>query len=230
MILKQIFRYLFVLIYSIYLRKNKVTVKSKVNLNYNTSFGGNNIINKKTNIINSSIGFASYIGEDCFLPNSQIGKYCSIASNVKLLPYTHPTHNFVSTHPCFYSTLKQSGFTFVKIQKFKEILYFNSKEKLFIKIGNDVWIGNDVKLIGGIEIGDGAIIAAGAFVTKNVQPYEIVGGLPAKTIRFRFSQEQILELLNVKWWDLPFEIIRKNSEIFDDINNFIKCKEFFIKS
>lgn len=219
--IKKNIRMLLTYIYSIYLKTNKVFISSSIYLNSKTVFGGRNVIHPKCNILNSEIGFATYIGPSSILPNMIIGKYCSIASNVKVLPYTHPTKNFVSIHPSFFSTLKQSNFTFVENQKFEEILYMYQKKEIFGQIGNDVWIGEDVKIIGGLKIGDGAIIAAGSIVTKNVPPYAIVGGIPAKVIRYRFNEEQISFLLKKKWWDKTPEWLKNNVDLFSDINNFM---------
>lgn len=91
-----------------------------------------------------------------------------------------------------------------------------------IKIGNDVWIGANVSLRGGIEIGDGAVIGANALVTKDVQPYEIVGGVPAKHIRFRFDKETISALCKLRWWEWPREKIEENIEYFYDPKTFLK--------
>ena len=78
-----------------------------------------------------------------------------------------------------------------------------------ILIGNDVWIGTNVIVLGGTTIGDGAVIGAGSVVTKNVPPYAIVVGSPARVIKKRFSQEKILKLLNKKWWNLPVSQLKK---------------------
>ena len=94
-----------------------------------------------------------------------------------------------------------------------------------IKIGNDVWIAENVTIIGNVNIGDGAIIAFGAIVTHDIPPYAIVGGVPAKIIKYRFSQEIIDELLELKWWNLPYEFIVTLP--FNDINQCIlKIKEY----
>ena len=93
-----------------------------------------------------------------------------------------------------------------------------------IVIGNDVWIGLNVTILGGVTVGDGAVLAAGAIVTKDVPPYAIVGGNPAKIIKYRFSKEQIEKLLKIKWWDWPLWKVYDNMELIDDenINYFIE--------
>ncbi len=219
---KNFIRFFFMLFYSkILYFKRKVKVDSTVFLNKKTYLEGMNVIHDKTNICGASIGYATYIGRNGFFMDTTIGKFCSIGTNVKILPYTHPTAVYVSTHPSFFSVLKQSGFTFAKNQTFNEVLYYNEQENISVKIGNDVWIGDDVKIIGGLKIGDGAIIAAGSIVTKNVPPYAIVGGIPAKVIRYRFNEEQISFLLKKKWWDKTPEWLKNNVDLFSDINNFM---------
>lgn len=93
--------------------------------------------------------------------------------------------------------------------------------KKLVEIGNDVWIGSHVLIMDGVKIGDGAIIAAGAVVTKDVEPYSIVGGVPARHIRYRFSEEQIKKLLQLKWWEKDFGWIKEHYRDFRNINEFI---------
>ena len=155
-------------------------------------------VGRKTVVSSSLIGRYTFIGRDCYLPNAKIGRFCSIGNNVHVVAETHPSRSFFSTHPAFYSTGKQCGITFVKENLFEERL---SVEGYSCIIGNDVWIGNDVRIIGGVKIGTGAIIGLGAIVTRNVPPYAIVVGSPAKVIRFRFDQVAIDRLLDSKWWD-----------------------------
>lgn len=219
--IKQIIRFIFTFFYSLYLKSSKVRISSSILLNLRTKFEGNNVIHPNCNILSSSIGFGTYMGSNCELPNIEIGRFCSIAANVKVLPYTHPTKTFVSIHPSFYSTLKQADFTYVKFQKFEETLFFNKSKNVFARIGNDVWIGENVMIKGGVNIGDGAIIAAGSVVTKDVVPYAIVAGVPAKIIRFRFTDAQIESLLKIKWWGKDSSWLENHSELFNDIENFI---------
>lgn len=100
---------------------------------------------------------------------------------------------------------------------------FTSEDEL-IEIGNDVWIGTIAVILSGVHIGDGAVVGAGAIVTKDVEPYEIVGGVPAKHIRYRFSKEMIASFLRIKWWDWPLSKIEENIELFYQPELF--CKTF----
>lgn len=153
------------------------------------------------------IGRYTFIGRDCYLPNAKIGRFCSIGNNVHVVAETHPSR-FFSTHPAFYSTGKQCGITFVKENLFEERL---SVEGYSCIIGNDVWIGNDVRIIGGLRIGTGAIVGLGAVVTKDVPPYAIVGGVPAKVISYRFDEKRINEYLSSKWWENDDAWIKDNN-------------------
>lgn len=197
----------------------KIKIQKGSYISKNTVFEGFNKIGINTKF-KGEIGFASLIGNDCEI-EAKIGKYCSIGNNVNIIKYTHPSRDFVSTHPSFYSIRKQSGFSYTNKQLFEELLYVDENKKLPIEVGNDVWIGSNVTIIGGVKIGDGCIIGAGSLVVKNVEPYEIVGGVPAKFIRKRFSDEQIKFLLEIKWWNKGFAWLKENVNSFQNINNFI---------
>lgn len=204
-------------------RGKKVKFDFSCNFALNDVFcEGNNIFNKNV-VFRGKIGFGSYIGADSNL-NAVIGRYCSIASNVKCVAGSHPSNTFVSTHPAFFSTKRQAGFTYVEENLYREDIFVDN-EKHLVKIGNDVWIGSNVLLLPGITIGDGAIIAAGAVVTKDVEPYAIVGGVPAKKIKKRFTDDEISFLLKFKWWDKSSVWLKQNHKLFADINFFIKNGE-----
>jgi acetyltransferase-like isoleucine patch superfamily enzyme len=184
---------------------------------HNTTVGNNVTFYNNAHCYDSSIGAFSYIGARSRITNCSLGCFCSIAPEVLIgLGGTHPT-DLVSTHPAFYSTLMQSGVTFVNSTLFDE----TSKQ---ITIGHDVWIGTRAILVDGVSIGCGAIVAAAAVVTKDVPPYAIVAGVPAKVIRYRFSPTQIEFLLKFKWWDKSHEWLRDHSKYFCDIDSFIQTR------
>lgn len=202
--------------------KNKgVDVSSKAYVDKSTSFMGNNKIGRGSYLARCFIGLGSYVGTNCVLKRTRIGRFCSIGPNVKIVDGNHPTHTYVSTHPAFFRKEKFCGFEFNPGTVFEEYTYTDESKNWFCDIGSDVWIGDSVSILNGIRIGDGAIIAAGAVVTKNVPAYAIAGGVPAKVIRYRFSDEQIASLLRIKWWDLDMETLSKLSVSFSNIDDFL---------
>ena len=149
------------------------------------------------------IGYYSYLGKKVRIANKEttVGKYCSIARNVWLGPSQHPV-DFLSTHPVMYLDMPYGPNLPPECRcKF-------DGEKPPCHIGNDVWIGINSVIMDGVTVGDGAIVASNSVVTKDVPPYAIVGGVPAKLIRYRFSPEIIEALLELRWWDLPIEKIK----------------------
>lgn len=144
-----------------------------------------------------------------------IGAFCSIAKDVKIGLTSHPT-NWLSTHQFQYLGWQDINFS-------PKLSYVYSKP---VTIGNDVWIGDSAIILDGVCISDGAIIASGAVVTKDVPPYAIVGGVPAKVIRYRFPAPIIERLLATKWWEKDIELIKTLP--FDDVDaclNILEKKE-----
>lgn len=221
---KKIFLILNNMFLNVKIKKNKkVILHPKVKLNKNTVIADYVNVNKNCSLNNTTVGKGTYLAPNSELNNCIIGKFCSIASYTKVISGTHPTNTYVSTHPAFFSVNKQAGFTFVNENTFEEYIYVDEENQKVVSIGNDVWIGYDVTILEGVTIGNGAIIAAGAVVTKNVEPYTIVGGVPAKEIRKRFTLEEIDFLLNFEWWNKDFEWLEKNSYLFNDIKKFLKA-------
>lgn len=127
--------------------------------------------------------------------NVKIGRYCSIAKHAKIGLLQHPT-DWLGTSTRFYNVYEQNWYRFLG----KRVAVCNYDTQKIVEIGNDVWIGNGAILMCGVKIGDGAIVASGAVVTKDVPPYAIVGGVPARIIKYRFSEETIADLQDLQWW------------------------------
>ena len=163
-------------------------------------FQGYNVLGDNVTIQETSLGVFSYVSNKTQINKTKIGKFCSIGPSCIIGLGIHPTNDFISTHPIFYSSNKQSGTSFLKNSKFQEF-----KE---IKIGHDVWIGAGSIILDGIEIGNGAIVAAGSVVTKNVEPFSIVAGVPAQFKKYKFSQNQIEEIKKSPWWEKDIEEIK----------------------
>jgi chloramphenicol O-acetyltransferase type B len=180
---------------------------------YNTEFGKYNWIGRNTIVSNSNIGDYTYITENSVVTETTLGKFCSIGPNVRIAPGKHPTSVYVSTHSSLYSNPSNLLKSFVKEQLYK---YDRS-----VTIGNDVWVGANVVIIDGVTIGDGAIVAANSVITKDIEPYTIVGGLPGKPIGKRFEDDEIEFLLKFKWWDKPEDFIKKNISKWCSIKDFM---------
>lgn len=138
----------------------------------------------------------------------------------------HPTNDWVSTHPAFYKPQNACRKSYTDRVKFKVLKYVDSENKYIVMIGNDVWVGANVLILNGVTIGDGAIIANGAVVTKDVKPYSIVGVIPAKEIRKRFGEEDILFLRDHPFWLQTDAWLEERADQLEDIERY---KELFKK-
>ena len=159
-------------------------------------------INRNCVLDRCEMGFASYINQNTILKNVIIGKFCCISWNVCL--YGGSSHN--QDAPSMYTAYHWKSI-------FDSTLQHESPEKKKTIIGNDVWIGNGAIVINGVTIGDGAVIGAGAVVTKDIPPYAVVAGVPAKILYRRFSDRSIERLLKIQWWNWPKEVIAENEKL-----------------
>ena len=164
-----------------------------------------------SSFINSEMGKHSFCGYDCDISNATIGSFCSIANGVVIGGGMHPI-NWVGTSPVFYE-----GKDSVKA-KFSK----HKREKIKnTTIGHDVWIGQNVIIKQGIKIGTGSIIGMGSIVTKDIPPYSIYAGNPAKLIRERFDKETIDKLLKIEWWKFEDKKLMNYAQYFTNPDEFI---------
>jgi len=154
----------------------------------------------------------SYIAANTDVENAEIGKFCSIADHCRIGMSSHSLH-YISTSPIFTQTINALQEKWVE----KNVFIHKSEEER-VYLGNDVWVGSHALINGGVRIGNGACIAAGAVVVKDVPPYAIVGGVPARIIRYRFSEEIINLLEELQWWNLPESILKKHIALFQKEN------------
>lgn len=195
------------------LTDNSISWNDIVNTKHNSLLGDKVVLSGKFSIQDSQIGNFTSISTNSRISLTTIGKYCSIGPNFISGWGIHPIGG-ISTSPIFYSTSHSTGKVFSKTNKIVE------RER--INIGNDVWIGSNCTVLDGVSVGNGCIIAAGAVVTKDVPDYAIVGGIPAKIIKYRFNDETIKELQKIKWWDFENDNIQDVEKYFFNIEEFIK--------
>lgn len=160
----------------------------------------------------SSIGKYSYIGRNSFIINTKIGSFCSIASSCNIGGTGHPL-NWVSTSSVFHKwdNILKKNFSRHEYDIFSETV-----------VGNDVWIAANAMIKAGVKISDGAVIGMGAIVTKDVGPYEIWAGNPARMIRKRFDDETIEKLLKEQWWNWEDSKIEQRAEYFNNVKKFLE--------
>lgn len=190
---------------------SKVLRKSRGRAIRSSSISSLSKVESGTTVINSSFGPHSFCGYDCFFVNCEVGRYCSIAGRVIVGGARHPIE-YVSTSPVFLAH-KESIST-----KFSRHDYQWEARTV---IGHDVWIGEGALVKGGVTIGTGAIIGMGSVVTKDVPPYAIFAGNPARLIRYRFSDDVIDGLLKSEWWLYSDEKLRAAAPLFTDPHAFL---------
>ena len=188
---------------------------------HRTQFGKYCSIGTDTRIISSSVGRSSYIANNSNICFAKIGKFCAIGDNVRICLGNHPVKEIVSIHPAFYSRNGMGGPPYCKEEIFSGHKYLDSESNYVAQVGNDVWIGTDVRILDGITIGDGAVVGLGSIVTKDVAPYSIVVGSPAREIGKRFDEKTVDFLLDYKWWNKDEAWLRENSSLFHSVGDFV---------
>ncbi|OJU28234.1 MAG: hypothetical protein BGN92_07940 [Sphingobacteriales bacterium 41-5] len=169
-------------------------------------------------LVNVKIGKYSDIGYDCTILDTTMGAFCSLGANIIIGGAPHSL-DWVSTSPVFNRN---------KDHLTKKFAYHEFSLKGETRIGNDVWIANNVLIKKGVTIGDGAVIGMGSIVTKNVGPYEIWAGNPARLLKKRFDDKIIEGLLALRWWEWDDSVIEKNGDVFNSIQKFVeKHYEYF---
>lgn len=191
---------------------SKVVKKSRGAAILNSEIDNTAKIESGSQIVNSVMQKHSFCGYNCEITNAEIGAFCSIANGVIIGGGMHPI-DWLSTSPVFYA-----GRDSVKA-KFSEHERATPKK---VVIGHDVWIGQNVLIKQGVIIGTGAVVGMGSVVTKNVEPYTIVAGCPAKAIKHRFDKELCQQLLNSKWWELDDSILLKHGHLSKDPKSFLE--------
>ena len=168
--------------------------------------GKNVIVERRNLLFNSMIGSRTTLGWNNTIRNAEIGKFCSVAWNCTIGGAQHPLHRLTTSFFPFdktYGVVNETELSEIEGAYLKPII-----------IGNDVWIAAGVQVLRGVNVGDGAVLGGGTIVTKDVPPYEIWAGVPAKKIGQRFSDEIIAELMEIKWWNLPIDDIKDNIDLF----------------
>jgi len=161
------------------------------------------------------MGDYSYISESCYADYTTIGKYCSIAAQVRINPGNHPMHRVTQHH----MTYRRSQYGLGQDDE----AFFDWRRGKTCVIGHDVWIGHGAVVTSGVTVGTGAVIGAGAVVTKDVAPYAIVAGVPAKEIRRRFDDKTCWRLMESKWWDWDRETLKEQFHELLDIESFLEA-------
>jgi len=183
-----------------------------------STFGQWTEIGAQTEIISSRVGDYSYLCDRCHVMYAQIGKFCSIANHVRINPSNHPSWRATQHH----FTYRSSQFGMGE----DDAAFFEWRREHPVILGHDVWLGHAVLIMPGVTVGTGAVVGSGAVVTRDVAPYAMVAGVPAKPIKERFSRDIQDKLLALAWWDWEHESLAAAMDDFRNLNIYAFVEKY----
>ncbi|MBI1354626.1 MAG: chloramphenicol acetyltransferase [Acidobacteria bacterium] len=187
------------------------SIDASAEIGPDVTLGAWTAVGARTHLAEMSMGDYSYIVNDSSVIYAEIGKFCSIASQVRLNPGNHPMDRAAMHHFSYRCASYQ-------LADADDAEFFEWRRRHRVTLGHDVWIGHGATVMPGVSIGTGAAVGSGAVVTKDVAPFEIVGGVPARRIRMRFDEALAADLLALAWWDWPRELLRERLADFQRLS------------
>jgi acetyltransferase-like isoleucine patch superfamily enzyme len=196
-----------------------VAIGSNADVGLGSSFEGFNKIGKNS-YFQGRMGLGSYIANNCTFPRSSIGRFSCVGPGSGIAAGEHPTTRLVSIHPAFYSSKNSNALNFSTNIHFEEYRYGDFECNYYAVIGHDVWIAANVTIINGISIADGTIVLPGAVVRESIEAFGVYGGIPAKKLKYRFSERERGDLLKIKWWNWDLQTVRDRANDFSNVLTF----------
>ena len=193
-----------------------VSIEAGARLDWRTRFGRHSAVAAGASINYSDVGRYTYFGENSRVVYAEVGSFCSVAPHSIIGGGTHPTRDWVSTSPRFCSVRHNP-----QLAVDPETETFT--ENLRTVVGHDVWIGYGAIVLPGVKVGHGAVVGAGAVVTRDVAPYQVVAGVPAKPVRSRFSEEEVAWLLESAWWEWDERTLDELAPNFSSVERLRKA-------
>ena len=180
----------------------------------NSRVGAWTVLGAHTSLVDSGFGDYSYTAGDVQIIYTEVGRYCSIASHVRINPGNHPQWRVTQHHMTY--RRRQYG-----LGEKDDEAFFQWRKDHACRIGHDVWIGHGAVIMPGVSIGTGAVIGSGAVVTKDIGPYEVAVGVSAKVIKQRFPDAVVARLLESNWWDWDRATLEERFEDLLDMETFL---------
>jgi phosphonate metabolism protein (transferase hexapeptide repeat family) len=182
---------------------------------HETRLGAYTEVGARTSLHEVAMGDYSYVVNDAQITYTTIGKFCSIAAMTRINPGNHPMHRATQAHFTYRSSAYFEG-------ESDDADFFDWRRQHHVHIGHDVWIGHGAIVLPGVSVGTGAVIGAGAVVTRDVEPYVIAVGVPARPLRDRFPRAVAERIAATAWWDWPRELLEARLEDLCDLDRFLE--------